>query len=300
MVRVSSMGAFVLLLFVASHAAQAAEKNCTLKEFPSLPISFDSSGGVTVPVTIDGHKVHLLIDTGGDFSLFSRSSASRLGLEPHDLPFGVYLTAWGGLDLDQYILAKTITIAGMQAKDKQMALVPDYIMSPGDDGTLGEEVLKYFDVDFDFSDGKFNLFSQKHCKGMVVYWTNNPYAKIPFRIDHSRSIRLEVQLDGKDVSAMIDTGTSQSVMSREVAADLFHLTRADMKTSDGHYPFKFLKFHGVTVSNPDIVLVPDDKSQILDRVREPAMIIGMGILRQLHMYIAFKERNIYVTPADAH
>jgi hypothetical protein len=33
---------------------------------------------------------------------------------------------------------------------------------------------------------------------------------------------------------------------------------------------------------------------------QPKMILGMGVLRQLHLFIAYKERNIYVTAASAH
>jgi hypothetical protein len=33
---------------------------------------------------------------------------------------------------------------------------------------------------------------------------------------------------------------------------------------------------------------------------DPTIILGMGILRQLHLYIAYREKNLYVTPASAH
>jgi hypothetical protein len=30
------------------------------------------------------------------------------------------------------------------------------------------------------------------------------------------------------------------------------------------------------------------------------MLLGMNVLRNLHVYVAYKERKLYVTPATAH
>jgi hypothetical protein len=67
------------------------------------------------------------------------------------------------------------------------------------------------------------------------------------------------------------------------------------------YPFKMLALDGVTISNPDIVLVPDKVSgRHHCRFCGPDLILGMGVLRQLHLYIAYKEKRLYVTAATAH
>jgi hypothetical protein len=36
----------------------------------------------------------------------------------------------------------------------------------------------------------------------------------------------------------------------------------------------------------------------VQNIREP-LILGVGILRQLHLYIAYKEQKLYITPALA-
>jgi hypothetical protein len=63
------------------------------------------------------------------------------------------------------------------------------------------------------------------------------------------------------------------------------------------YPFKSVTFSGenesgVTVNNPDILLVPNALSHA-----PGVTIIGMGILRQLHLYIAYREHKLYVSQA---
>ncbi|HEY4076090.1 MAG TPA: hypothetical protein VGM26_04080, partial [Rhizomicrobium sp.] len=58
-----------------------------------------------------------------------------------------------------------------------------------------------------------------------------------------------------------------------------------------NYPLQNLSFGDVNVKNPRIQIVADkvwDQSDLL---------LGIGILRQLHLYIAYKEKKMYITPA---
>jgi hypothetical protein len=47
-----------------------------------------------------------------------------------------------------------------------------------------------------------------------------------------------------------------------------------------------------------LMLVPDAQSKL--RTGEPRMLLGINVLRQLHLYIAYHEHTLYVTPATAH
>jgi len=105
--------------------------------------------------------------------------------------------------------------------------------------------------------------------------------------------------------ATIDTGASRSVMSLELAKNLFDLDEKDPKLTavNGrfhalHYPFGALTLQGISVLHPDIELISEKESHVPDG--DPKLILGMGILRQLHIYIAYKEKKLYVTAASAH
>ncbi len=127
-------------------------------------------------------------------------------------------------------------------------------------------------------------------------------------IDHSLHIDMPVELDGHRIKAALDTGSSRSLFSWEAARRIFDID----ENSPGvkplgdhgrfHYAFKTLTMKGdgegvtVTVQNPDIELVPDKVSGMA--YSDPTIILGMGILRQLHFYIAYKEKELYVTPAS--
>jgi predicted aspartyl protease len=284
---------------LASGAALADGPKCSLGRYATLPITIDDAGGVTVPLKVEDQVQNMLIDTGGVFSMLNESTAARLKLRPEIITMG-WMKMFGGRKLYHYVVAHSMEIAGARVRDRQFVLLPNDLLPSGVDGILGPDILQVFDVDFDFAAGKVGLFSRDHCEGKVVYWTHDVYAKIPFDLDHGRHIKIDVQLDGKDVPAILDTGASVSVFSLETAEDLFGLDGAAVKKNRNRYPFKTLTLQGVTVNNPDLVLVPDDKSKIMGGWNEPKLLLGMGILRQLHLYIAYKEHNIYVTAASAH
>jgi hypothetical protein len=73
-----------------------------------------------------------------------------------------------------------------------------------------------------------------------------------------------------------------------------------------------LSFGGITVSNPHMVIYPDlmgkrdyDNTTLTgsmiahaDDGMQDELLIGMDVLRQLHVYIAYGEQKLYITPPD--
>jgi hypothetical protein len=147
-------------------------------------------------------------------------------------------------------------------------------------------------------------------------------------VDKVGHIHLTVTLDGKQMSAMLDTGASNTF------ADLSDVvTRFGVKPGSADTPyagmmgkannvfyyshrFKSLSLEGIAVSNANVTLIPDlmkrsttersstleGGSRIPDRDLELGLseiTVGMDILRHFHLYIAYKEQKLYITPASA-
>ncbi len=139
------------------------------------------------------------------------------------------------------------------------------------------------------------------------------------------NIRVPVTLDGKQVLATIDTGTPTSAMSTTIARISFGVTadstgstsydKADMK--DPRRPFMHifdsLILDGVTITHPHFSVFQDNTGakdpdnglvtgshikQVDDGI-SPEIIIGMDVLKHLHLYIAYHDRKLYITPASA-
>ena len=86
-----------------------------------------------------------------------------------------------------------------------------------------------------------------------------------------------------------------------------------VRAARGLEPFDILLTGGdVAVSDPSIVLFPDMTKARMpvgpvtgsllpdsNRSGQEDIVIGMSTLSNLHVYIAYKERNIYITPGPA-
>lgn len=293
----------VLALCLAGTAAHA-EETCRLIRLVSLDMGPEITR-VTVPAAINDHQLTMMVDVGAYISVLSEAKAKELNLPIED-EADTGISMYGGMKLHHYTTFSGFALGKLRAGRLEYPLLPADSLPQGVDGLLGADLLGNFDVDLDFANAKFNLFSRDHCDGRVVYWTKVPIAKLPFMMDDSKHIIIHIQLDGHDEKAMLDTGAGRTVMSLDSATFDFGLSQADLKMvpgsneSDGirRYPFKQLSFADVVVSNPDITLVPDNKARMGPDA--PDMIIGMNILRQLHLYIAYHERNLYISSATQH
>lgn len=299
-----------LLALLVSMPLQARATDCQLKLIASLPMSFDAGGNPVVPMTIGGQEVEMLVDTGGAGSMLTAPAAARLGLETHHIGSAEF-RMFGGVHIDRYVTAHDIRLGNMKAADYEFQILPDGMSPPGVSGTLAPDILLAFDIDFDFANAKLNLISPDHCPGEVVYWTKDPYADLHFHLGPAGSIQITVELNGKSVLADLDTGSSNSSMSLDSAEALFGFSEQspDLKVAEGVaingmtairsfvYPFKTLSFGGVTVTNPKMYLHRMADSQMAG---VPRFLLGMNVLRQLHLYISYRDKTLYITGASAH
>lgn len=300
--------------------------DCTLIKVASLDIDPTLSDAIAVPVTINGAPRKFLVDTGGVVSTVFDDAAAELHLDPLPGGNGAIMYDAAGKKLDRSVTAASFGIGEMHGSNLHFVLVPNHDGSNDVVGTLAPDMLRNFDVDFDFAARKLNLFSPNHCEGQVVYWAT-AYADIPFSLD-SNHITIPVTLDGQDIKAMIDTGSTRTLISAGAAKRLFHIDnnspgveRIPGTTADSlvqfRYRFKSLVIDGVTVNNPSVELLPDLMEQKMNRDMEtefgivahnpiygptvdaPRFIVGLDVLRKLHLYIAYREHKLYVTAADA-
>jgi predicted aspartyl protease len=297
--------ALLLAMLSAVPCAAADNEPCRLTRAASLDMSTDSSGGQMVPLTMDGRILNLLVDTGGIDSMLTEAVVDSLKLRVAPLP-DRHVILFGGYRMDRFAVGHDIDFGGLKAPYKEFIIMPDGHLPEGVDGTLAPDILRAYDDEFDFVAAKLNLFLSNHCQTNMTYWTKGEHAEIRIEQDHFGHISFSVLLDGKKIRATLDTGSSRSVLNLEAAEDLFGFTQSDpalkptASTAYGHaytYPFRTLNFSGVSVANPDMTLIASRDEGMSGG---PPLILGMGILRQLHMYIAYREQVLYVTAASAH
>src|SRR5262249_14711998 len=159
------------------------------------------------------------------------------------------------------------------------------------------------------------LFNTEHCEGKVVYWPFAALSIVPFEVDPAGRIKFPVELDGKPLQAVLDTGSASMSISAEVAKELFDIgldspgvEKVDSNGTEVHQrKFKSLAMEGIAVGNPNIVIVPAESSGRAVRSAgsrvlgnsgprpkaAPEMTMGMAMLGRLHVYIATAEKKLY-------
>lgn len=284
--------------------------------------SIEGGNKILVPVQINGTPEKFILDTGGYTSQLGHKTAVALGLREEE-NFDALFDAYGHSSRNG-VVAESFGLGQLTGRKIALRITPlPDLEEMGAAGLLSTNLFLLYDIDLDFGAGRLNYFSQDHCDGKVAYWPERPLTVVPFKLD-GWHIVIPVTIDGHGLDAMIDTGAGITVMSDEAATKKFSVSLGsnetpliDTEKSDPllkYYSHKFdtLTLEGLTVSNPNIVIMTDRmgagapafKSSIrgalndpYNRVKRDELILGMNILKHLHIYIAYKEKKLYISPA---
>ena len=317
--------AFAVIGLATVERANAAD-NCQLKQIASVPTAIGSGGRILLDVAIDDQPAKLLVDTGAGFSMLDPAYVKRRGLpiiETQTLGYGLTGRGLSGATrIGTLKLGNTVSRNGVFA-----------IGSTGGDGSddrpvglFAADYLANYDVEIDPTAGRINLFSQDHCTGNVVYWAKE-YFRLPVSLTAGKQLDVRIEIDGKPLRALIDTGASMSVMRLAVARRLFdisadvpegqHLSKTTgvdaTKIDTFMHVFDSVTFGDITLHNTKMAIAAIDSgkgasnsgSHIGGLVDQEDVLIGMPLLRQLHLFIAYSEPALYFTiaepkPAPAH
>tara|TARA_R110000868_G_scaffold113557_4_gene304665 strand:- start:760 stop:1764 length:1005 start_codon:yes stop_codon:yes gene_type:complete len=322
-----------LLALISNGTTLAADDQCALKQMLILQMEKLPSGRVTVPLVLNGHPKRFLLDLGGNLLSISSRVAEELAIKRKESGLVLYRAGKNAGRLDYVTINSVILGQSRLPDDMQFLVIPE--SSADDRDTEEANTHKYAaesasydgvfrpgifsqnaDVDLDFGSNRLALFSNDHCEGQVVYWQASEIAVVPFNLTEENRIVIPVKLDGLTFQAMLDTGSWDTRLDQNAAKfDLnVDLNAPNLETvrevgfGKFIYQRKFseLSFEGVTIRNPLISLWPDfapkeflPGSHIKDSLWEsPTMLIGMNVLTNLHVYIAFEERKLYITAAQ--
>lgn len=301
----------VLLLMLVSAPAVADPPQSTTciapKQLTSIDMIMEPGGNIAVPVQINGLPYRFGVDTGNVYTVATTSISQYLNFDLSSLR--AIFTLMGGVSSNTAGRSQSFFVGTLGAPNFAFVIMPDFALGDiGTDGLLGPDIMSTYDVDIDFAHAKLNLFAPDHCPGGVVYWTKGDYQKVPIELEDSWHITTPVTLDGKQLTATVDTGAAHTVLSSGAAESIFGITL----TSPGirklgsfrvngsnpqiwyTYPFHELSIGGITIHDPLIMIAPDNKLGSGAR-----LLLGLTALRQFHMYIAYKERALYLTSAEA-
>src|SRR5215469_14875425 len=291
----------------AAAAAQSTQPpQCALVTVASLPMQTEPDGTVSIPASINGKPVQFLVDTGGWVSVLSIffAEASGLQIKAAATP-AIFMN---NVVMSTYAQAKDFNLGAVHGVDLYFYLANADQMHRDDDGMLAPDIMRHFDMDFDFAGGKLNAFSPNSCPAAPVYWTHQNFAQLPLVFDQDFHITADGLLDGQKVLVTIDTGASRSTMNYEAAQALFGWAEQDprvkrlpsQRINNGdpvpiyRYPFGTLALDGVQVLHPDIDMIPQENYD-KEGPKSAQITLGMSVLRQLHLYIGYEAKTLYIS-----
>jgi hypothetical protein len=192
------------------------------------------------------------------------------------------------------------------------------------DGLLTGDFFKQYDIELDFAGKQLNYLTPTKCTdpNQVVFWPHSAVAMIPITIADGK-ISVPVSVQGHQINAVIDTSSSRTVMRRDIAELILGLKPdtpdmvADGGLKDGKgqpvygHTFSQISFPGGVAANnvPALILANSLTHEINSGpvlgswarstdARIPDLALGMDVLHQLHLYVVYGQKTLYVTAAQ--
>jgi predicted aspartyl protease len=296
---------FVLLfLFVGAIAARAEE--CILQRVVTLQSPPNYYGHLLIPVTIADHPSHLLVDTGGAWSILDKDFAQTLGLDPKYLlpEWGTYTDA-SGSRIMSFARVPSMKLGNLPVKGPIDFLLASLAKGRSPEemgGSIGLNFLSHYDLEIDNAHRLVTIFLSTSVENCGVHWADEA-ASFHFTMRDSIPAT-RANIDGEDVDAVIDTGFSTTVVDIDFARRHFNLTPNSPGVTDSGTQLlpggSRTQFYSATVKKLTVSGIQFENVPVkLAELNDTRVILGMHELQHLHLYFAFKMHTIYATAAYA-
>lgn len=323
------MAAAFAVLMLGAGAARA--QDCGLKQYDSIPLEVYPDH-LLVPVTFGDKPEKLVLRLENAANNIGAEAAKALDLGMHSMPTNLKFHI-GGEDVQSYVRVPDFHLGRLNAGGMEFLVVHSQQYGDGAIGTLGTHIFEKMDFELDLAGGKLNLLSPDHCPGKAVYWTQTGSAQVPLKSSPELGyIRAEMMLDGHAVTVGFSTaGQSRIGMNAmrrifgidETSPDLVQVSQDLLGHKVYRHAFKSLTADGLTVNNPAILVFdeqprpecndklhfapPENDAGHFDTPPRLARcfggndaILGLSVLKKLHIYVSGKEKLLYLTSAEAH
>jgi len=205
-----------LLLFALHASARAA---CSVQQRAVVALQ-DIHGHLLVPVSVNGTTAQFVLDTGAERSMVTPAAVQRLDLKL-DQWVATRMRGIGGIVEHPNALPRSLTLGGVTLErrtvthDTSLTVGPLAMPPIGGEpvaGLLGRDFLSLFDLMLDMRTDTLTLYDVHGCTGAFLPWTQ-PYVAIPAQQPIRTAMVMPVRIDGKPLTALLDTGASASLLT---------------------------------------------------------------------------------------
>jgi len=309
--------ALALIVATVSGVADAGASTCRLIKIAEFPVRLVRNK-LIIDGAINDHKIGIQLDTGAGRSFILRSAADRLGLTRQQVR-GARMFGVGGETNVESAYVDSFKIGETERKGWRPLVVGERDLGTDVAFLLGEDFFHQIDVEFDLANGAIRLFQAKDCDGVsLAYWTNIGVGEVGLEpiSDANPQILLSVQINGKSVQALLDSGAAMSVLDKRDAARLGVTpdTPGAYRVGTGgglgsnlveYWSGRFQTFAigNETIRDANIVFADLwHGPRLTDRAFpgssvtfNPSMLLGADFLRAHRVLVAHSQRKLYFT-----
>ena len=197
---------------LASRPSGAA---CDLVQIARVPLELKNHLFI-VPVTLNGHAIGMLLDTGARKSMLGEAAVQRLNLvrDPRSS-----LRSWVWVDSAQPDARIDSMSIGAAALSLNRLAVNSFGGHQPFDGILGLDILRDYDLDIDGPKRVLTLYRIRRCEPAPPPWDE---AAAPIAGFSTRTgwLKLPFKLNGVEGTGFLDTGASNTMITPQMAQRL--------------------------------------------------------------------------------
>jgi len=302
-----------LLLMLATCPVSTA---CQIGNVAAIPVEIDRNELLT-PGQIDGRPIRALIDTGSSLSMIWRPALGRLGLRLLNAPRRrpeIRLYGLGGESEVYTTYVEELHIQNFSATGIRLPVAGD--LPNGIDFIFGEDFLSRQSVEFDLRHHVVRTMETAGCTpSELPYWAKTySMADLIAAPRDAQAIRVDVLLNGHSVRAQLDSGSSISLVSKEVADSVgLHYVRSGRRlVGIGRGSLEIwvadVQTFGLgdeKINNTQLQVAELGKYQKIQTIRSripvaaplsaPAMLLGLDFLRAHRVLVDNATRKMVFT-----
>jgi predicted aspartyl protease len=193
--------------------------DCKIRQVGEIPVRVNGNL-VLIDAQIDGKDAKVMVDTGTSMTFLWQDAAAGLGL-PLESSTRTRLFGVGGEARVLGTIVKHFQMGSFFGDHMHLAVVGTRAgeLRPAGAMVLGDDFFSHFSTEFDLAHGVIRLLLTDGCKTeQLPYWTKAYSLAELERLnpDHPR-IEANVLVNGKHVTAVLDTGAHTSIIARQVA-----------------------------------------------------------------------------------
>jgi predicted aspartyl protease len=286
------------ILAALGGCASDQSAGCTTAKIIEVPLQ--AVGQIfTVPVTVNGHDLQMILDTGNSTTTLTESGVQKWHIPQSGRTYSIGVGASGG-SMRSNADVESMSIAGVAIPVSYLPV--SYYGGSNVDGFLGLDILGKYDLDIDGLNRTLGLY-RAHCTAEPP-WSS---ATLVEGTSKTRWLQMPIEIDGVTSMGVVDTGTSYTTirspvmrqlgLTEEAIATDRALTTHVVAGKDSQarlHKFHTIRLGPVTAHDASILILPGEPPSLGGGRRMPDAIVGQDLLRNRHVWFSWSTGRLYL------